>query len=148
MRPFALVLVMSLLGIIVVLAIGCPRAHAGETWAVASLRSYHFERRGQNERNPGLGIERELAPRWRLVAGGYENSSHDASFYAGAVYAPLARGDARLGVLGAAVSGYEDKPSAMVAAIVMLEGRRFGVNLGLIPAAGGVLFLQAKVRWD
>ena len=119
-----------------------------ETWAVASVASYHLHRAGQNEFNLGAGLERDLAERWRAVAGGYNNSSGDASFYAGAVYSHTRIGRVRLGTLVAVVTGYEKSPCLLAAPVLSIEGRSLGVNFGLIPGAGGVFFLQLKLRLD
>lgn len=133
---------------LIALALLASMPARADTWIVASLGSYHLERRGQNEKNLGLGAERTFGENWRVVAGAYENSSSDTSVYAGAVYAPWRLGPARVGVLAAALSGYEDKPAALIAPSALIEGRRFGLNAGFIPAAGGVFFLQLKVRWE
>ena len=47
-----------------------------------------------------------------------------------------------------AATGYERALIVIPAAVVSFEGRHAGVNVGLIPAAGGVLFLQFKLRLD
>ena len=115
-----------------------------ETWAVASLRSYHFDRNGQQEANYGLGIETRLAPAWYGVAGAYRNSSGDLTLYGGATRTLWRAGSVHLRAMAAAATGYERALIVIPAAVVSFEGRHAGLNLGLIPAAGGVLFLQLK----
>lgn len=143
------------LGLAVVLAAGfaggllvCSVAHAGETWAVGSVSSYHLERRGQNERNWGLGFEAGIGAHTRAIGGAYRNSSDDTTVYAGLAHLPWQHGRLRLGGMLAAASGYEDKPAVLLAAVAALEGRRAGINLGFIPAAGGVFVLQVKWKLE
>ena len=119
-----------------------------ETWSVGSLASYHLKRNGQNEINLGAGIERRLDERWGLVAGGDNNSSGDLTLYGGATRTLWRSGSMHLRAMAAAATGYERALIVIPAAVVSFEGRHAGVNVGLIPAAGGVLFLQFKLRLD
>ena len=130
-----------LIGILLVGIFATPRA---ETWIVGSLASYHFDRNGQNEKNLGAGIERRLDSRWGLVAGAYNNSSGDLTLYGGATRALWRAGPMHLRAMAAAATGYEKPLIVIPAAVVSFEGRHAGLNVGLIPAAGGVLFLQVK----
>lgn len=54
---------------------------------VLPLASYHFERNGQNEINPGVIAEFRLenAPEWGLITGGYENSHSKTTVFASVV---------------------------------------------------------------
>jgi hypothetical protein len=119
-----------------------------EDWLVASGISYHLRRAGQNERNWGVGFERRLAENWSATFGLYDNSSSDDSAYAAAAWTPYRWGRIRAGLLGGVVSGYEDKPCLLGGLTGAMEWRLFGLNAVFIPAAGGVLFLQAKFRLD
>lgn len=119
-----------------------------ESWFVASGISYHLRRAGQNERNWGAGFERRLAENWSVTFGLYDNSSSDDSLYAAAAWTPYRFGRIRAGSLLGLVSGYEDKPGLLGGLTATIEGRRAGLNAVFIPAAGGVLFLQAKFRLD
>lgn len=136
-----------------------------EDWAVVSLRSYHFRREGQNERNWGFGFEKDL--RWllkdlRLSAGAYNNSSNDLSAYFNGLYLPLKRGPWRAGLTAGLAYGY-GKEKEVVAGeeqskktndlipffggVLAYEGKEYGLNLILIPAGGGVIGSQGKARW-
>jgi len=85
---------------------------------------------------------------WGLVAGGYNNSSGDLTLYGGATRTLWRSGSMHLRAMAAAATGYERALIVIPAAVVSFEGRHAGVNVGLIPAAGGVLFLQFKLRLD
>jgi hypothetical protein len=123
-------------------------ALGNDTWAVVSGRSYHFERDGQLEWNIGVGIEREVNERWRWLAGGYNNSSGDASFYAAVAYLPWRFWGARAGAILGGVTGYTNHdPSALGGLALSLDGKTQGVNVLFVPAAGGLLFIQWKARF-
>jgi hypothetical protein len=119
-----------------------------QSWVTASVTSYHLERKGQNEVNPGLGLERPIAPALRAVAGGYVNSSNNLSLYGGVVYGAWALGPARLGALAALATGYDARPVLIGGPALSLEGRELGVNVLFIPAGRGVIGVQLKRRWD
>jgi hypothetical protein len=128
-----------------------------QSWTTASVTSYHLERKGQNEVNPGLGFERPLAPALRAVGGGYVNSSSNLSLYGGAVVGAWTAGGARpgalggpvrMGVLAALATGYAPRPVLIGGPVLSLEGREFGVNFVFIPAGRGVIGVQLKRRWD
>ena len=125
-----------------------PSLAIAESWAVVSGRSYHFERDGQREWNWGVGIEREVNERWRWLAGGYNNSSGDASFYTAVAYLPWRFWGARAGAILGGVTGYANHdPSALGGLALSLDGKTQGVNVLFVPAAGGLLFLQLKIRY-
>lgn len=122
-------------------ALGCD-------YLAVSLRSYHVVRKGQNELNLGLACEWKYSERVRGSAGFYDNSSNNFSAYAAAVYSPvrLAPG-VRLGVMGGLVTGYERKPWQPIplgGLVLSAENARHGVNLTLLPAAGGIFHLAYK----
>lgn len=119
-----------------------------QTWVTATVTSYHLDRKGQNEVNPGIGFERSLSERWRWIAGGYVNSTNVTTMYAGAVYSRWDLGPARLGTLVALATGYDARPVLMAGPTLAIEGREMGANLIFIPAGRGVLGLQLKWRWQ
>ena len=92
-----------------------------------------------NERNYGFGLSRETKNN-RLVqmlsAGGYKNSFGDPSFYAGG---GLARrfGNKQyvdVGAMGGAVTGYENRLSAMAGPFITLGDKDYGrVKLIYLP---------------
>lgn len=130
-------------------------AHAGgwtdNTWVVATVRSYHSERDGYNERNYGLGIEHELTERTRFVAGQYRNSLFRNSIYSGLTYCavPFAYGCAA--VMTGFVSGYSKDERVFYPAvlpILAIERGGYGGNLMVLKThdAGWVLGLQLKAK--
>lgn len=130
-----------------VVAVGWLAAVKAQEWATLACCSYHFERHGQNQTNPGVGFEHVTSERWRLVGGVYDNSSNATSFYAGGVYTAWRAGAVSLGATLGLATGYGNTPLPILGPSVSLEGERFGLNLLIVPSAGGVAALQFKVRW-
>lgn len=134
-------------------------ALADGTWLTASLGSYHVDRNDYCEINPGVGLEHGLGRDVRFITGSYQNSLCKPSSYLGASYMPLAlRGGLRAGAAVIAATGYQvdrdtkrDKPVFAVLPTLAYEGRRYGVNLVLMPpfdefkgAIGVVVKLRLK----
>lgn len=129
-----------------------------QTWLTASLASYHFERRGYCEINPGIGLEHEISRTARFLAGSYQNSFCRSSAYVGASYMPISFSGLRAGVALTGVTGYETDKNAkrdrmIWAALpaIAYEGKRRGVNLVLVPPYTdfkGAIGLQVKVRLE
>ena len=93
--------------------------------------SKHFggEDLGYNENNPGIGITRETEKNKvvkALMAGMYENSFNDPSFYAGGHLAKRFGDDyyLDLGVSGGLITGYEDMPVTPMAALMAQLGKK------------------------
>jgi hypothetical protein len=124
------------------------RAWSDETWLTVGVRSYHVDRRGQEEWNFGAGLERRYSAAWAGGIGAYRNSSGDASLYAVAAYSAFQRGSWRFGAVGGVVSGYEPDACVLGGLMASVEGKRMGVNLIFVPGAGGVAFAQFKWRLD
>ena len=142
----------SLLALLLLLSFA---AHA-ETWGVASLFSYHFERsKDYCEVNPGAGFEHGKDV--RLVAGVYQNSLCEVSTYAGVSWTPIKVWKIQAGVAVIAVTGYEadkkkeaDKVAIIPLPVVTLEGRKWGLNIAVIPPYQdfrGALGVQAKFKF-
>ena len=131
--------------IMVVLAIGLLAQASAETWSVLSVRSYHLDRNNQVEANYGAGIEIRTSPVWYRLAGAYRNSSGDLTLYAGATRTLWRDGGVQLRAMAVAATGYDSYPIVIPAGVVTFDGRHVGANLGFIPGAGGVFFLQ--LRW-
>lgn len=127
------------------------RPAGADTWGVATLRSYHTDRAVEhNERNFGLGIEHDIAANTRLIVGFYDNSFDRTTVYAGVAYAPWCAGPFRFGVLAAFGSGYGDRPYPVILPAVLIEGPRFGANLGIVPRtqnSPGIIGLQLKAKF-
>lgn len=89
------------------------------------------------------------------------NSSNDLSFYAVACFMPWKVSEWRLGGCGGLATGYEERAKAQAehrertarealtpipfgAFAASVEWKRWGLNLGHVPAAGGVSFVEFK----
>ncbi|MGA8005826.1 MAG: hypothetical protein WCA17_06980, partial [Burkholderiales bacterium] len=108
--------------------------------------------------NVGLGIEVALAPDHSVMAGSFINSNRARSRYAAYAWRPLhvryAGLDFDAGVVVGAFDGYPNyKGGGWFVAplpLVSVEGKRFGVNLSVIPTlknrVDGALSIQFKLR--
>jgi hypothetical protein len=131
--------------------------YSPEVWLNGGLFSYHLNR-GNNyrERNWGLGAEVIVARDHALLAGTYLNSENNRSHYAGYEWRPLHWQPFALevsaGVAITAVDGYPTTNNGgwFVAPIptLAIEGRRFGVNLVLVPnfKQGTAVAAQFKLK--
>lgn len=127
---------------------------AGELWLNVGGFSRHFNRQaGHNENNLGLGIEYRTSSELSFMAGSYHNSVRKNTTYAAVNWQPLSMGSFKLGAAVGLMNGYPamNRGGTFFAALPMAtyEGRRFGVNLGLIPSmkdVDGAVILQFKVR--
>jgi hypothetical protein len=126
----------------------------GELWLNVGGFSRHFDRQaGHNENNVGLGIEYRTSHELSFMAGSYRNSVRKNTTYAAVNWQPLSMGSFKLGAAVGLMNGYPamNRGGTFFAALPMAtyEGRRFGVNLGLIPSmkdVDGAVILQFKVR--
>lgn len=111
-----------------------------DTWISIGGGSDHFcHTCGYNNFNPGLGIQYDYDTDIRLIAGGYYNSFYKASFYAGGAYQPFHYGLVRVGLMGAAVSNYNNlKIPAMVLPAVSIESNGVGVDILGGPSLGNL----------
>ncbi len=127
---------------------------AGELWLNLGGFSRHFDRQaGHNENNAGLGLEYRTSDELSFMAGSYRNSVRKNTTYAAVNWQPLSMGSFKLGAAVGLMNGYPamNRGGTFFAALPMAtyEGRRFGVNLGLIPSmkdVDGAVILQFKVR--
>jgi hypothetical protein len=145
-----------ILGMAIVIAaiavVGWRGQVVAEDWLLGAGASYHFERRGQNERHLGLGFERRFSEEWRNWSAAIafiDNSSNRLSIDAVGAYTPWQYDRARWGVMGGLATGYRDKPLEPI--IIggfagAVEWKTFGLNGVLIPTK--VFFLQLKWRLD
>ena len=130
-----------------------------ETWIVGTIASYHYSGdKDYEQENFGIGIEQTISGSVRVAGGYYRNSNRRDSLYFGLAWAPLqykvSEGKLRVGLAALLVSGYETvKDPELVKAVfpvVSWEGKRFGVNIPIIPSTkdnAGAIGLQVKFRW-
>jgi len=102
-------------------------------WLASTVASYHRNREPRyNERNWGLGFERDFAQDTRLIGGAHRNSHYRTSVYAGA-YTPIRWGShVRIGALGGVVNGYEVNEKRflpVVMPLAQIEGKSAGADL-------------------
>jgi hypothetical protein len=125
-----------------------------QLWLNVGGFSRHFDRnRGYNEHNLGLGIEYRTSPELSYMIGSYHNSVRKNTTYAAVNWQPWAVGPFKVGAAIGLMNGYPavNRGGNFFAALPMAsyEGKRFGVNLGLIPSMkniDGAVILQFKVR--
>ena len=123
-------------------------------WLNVGGFSRHFNRQaGHNENNLGLGIEYRTSSEISYMAGSYYNSVRKSTTYAAVNWQPLSMGAFKLGAAVGLMNGYPalNRGGHFFAALPMAtyEGRRFGVNVGLIPSmknVDGAVIVQFKVR--
>lgn len=111
-----------------------------DTWISVGGGSDHFcHTCGYNNFNPGLGIQHDYSNDIRLIAGGYYNSFYKVSVYAGGAYQPIHIGSVRVGLMGAAVSNYNNlQIPVMVLPVFSIEGDRVGVDILGGPSMGNL----------
>jgi hypothetical protein len=138
----------------------------GGVWVDAMLGSYHINPDPDQhfeQFNPGLGVECWLGNEWALTAGGFRNSLRRPSWYGGGVWAPEFAhwGFVRLAVMAGMISGYNygnwglghnHTIGPVAAPIVMLDYKRVGANIILIPPIPSdnlpfTLGFQVKVKF-
>lgn len=123
-------------------------------WVNAGALTYHSNQsKGYNENNHGLGVEYQFRPDTSVMVGSFYNSVRRDTHYAAVNWQPIALGDWKLGMAVGVMNGYPAVKSGnyFVAALPMVsyEGKRFGVNLSLIPNVAkidGALVVQVKFR--
>jgi len=118
---------------------------SGGLWIDAMAGSYHIHPDKDFEQfNPGLGVECWPGQTWAVTAGGFRNSLRRPSYYGGAVWAPefLHWHFVRLAAMGGVISGYNygnwglgrnHTIGPVVAPVVMMEYKRVGANIIVIP---------------
>jgi hypothetical protein len=132
-------------------------------WVSIGAISYHLDRdEPHNEINGGLGLEYQFNLRHSFALLRYENSHYRISNLAYYAWTPIARqnftigplrsGQARLGVLIGAVSGYRSHGSSLspiALPLMALEWRHIGLNITGLPTVGradGAIAVQFKIR--
>ncbi|SAK68467.1 hypothetical protein AWB77_02739 [Caballeronia fortuita] len=126
-----------------------PAAHASlcgdGLWVDAMVASHHVHPDKDFEQfNPGIGVECWVAPQWAVTGGYFRNSLSKPSFYGGGVWGPdfLHWNYVRLAVMAGLISGYDygsygighnHTVGPVAAPLIMLEYKRVGANIILIP---------------
>lgn len=162
MSPFKLIQCLGVCCLVLFTANACakaPRHYLPRVWLTPGMYSLHFNRnKGLRNANPGVGIEVNWAPDYAVFAGTYINSNNARSRYVAGAWRPLHGHflglEVSAGVVGALIDGYPHYRHGgwFVAPlpVVSLEGRRFGVDLSLIPTlpgrVDGALSFQFKLR--
>ncbi len=134
-----------------VMQLDAPRS---EVWINVGGFSRHFSRsNGYNENNLGLGAEYRTSPEVSYMAGAYYNSVRKTTSYAAVNWQPWAVGPIRIGGTLGVMNGYPSlaRGGTFFAAVPMAtwEGKRYGVNVGIIPSIGkvdGAVIVQFKLR--
>ncbi|QHE83550.1 hypothetical protein [Hydrogenophaga sp. BPS33] len=129
-------------------------AFQNEVWINVGGFSRHFKRHsGYNESNLGLGVEWRTSPELSYMAGAYDNSVRKTTFYAAVNWQPWTVGPFKVGGTVGVMNGYPSyaRGGAFFAAVPMAswEGRRYGINFGIIPSMGkvdGAVIVQFKLR--
>ncbi|WP_332743200.1 hypothetical protein [Hydrogenophaga sp.] len=127
---------------------------SSQLWLNVGGFSRHFKRQnGYNENNLGLGLEYRTSPEVSFMAGSYYNSVHKNTTYAAVNWQPWTLGPFKIGAAVGLMDGYPsmNRGGNFFAALPMAsyEGRRFGINVGLIPSiknVDGAVIVQFKVR--
>lgn len=106
-------------------------------WVNVGGFSKHFEDRGRNETNLGLGAEYRLRSDVSIMAGYHENSLRLRTKYSAVNYQPLMLGPLKIGASVGVMTGYPamNKGGSFFAALPMVtyEGNHVGFNFGVIP---------------
>jgi hypothetical protein len=131
-----------------------PEKDLGKVWVNIGGFSSHFARdKGYNENNVGFGIEYRQTPEIAFMAGSYYNSVRKTTNYAAVSWQPWTVWDWKLGAAIGLMDGYPalESGGTFFAALPMAtyEGKRFGVNLGVIPdmpKVDGAIVIQFKFR--
>lgn len=129
-------------------------ASRNQVWLNVGGFSRHFSRSsGYNENNLGLGAEYRTSPEVSYMAGAYYNSVRKTTSYVAMNWQPWAVGPIRFGGTLGVMNGYPSlaKGGTFFAALPMAtwEGKRYGVNVGIIPSIGkvdGAVIVQFKLR--
>lgn len=129
-------------------------AGEGEIWVNVGGFSSHFNSsKNYNENNAGIGVEYRISPQTAVMAGSYYNSVRNTTTYAAFNWQPYALGAWKVGVAAGVMDGYPGivRGGTFFAALplVTYEGKKLGVNLGIIPSMAkvdGAVVVQFKIR--
>lgn len=130
-RALRIALLLGVLEIVALVGLAscAVRAMAQETMVVATAGSYHTERSGYCEFNPGLGVERSVGKVGSIVAGQYKNSLCRPSWYAGFSHKWFTSGPWSAGVTYIVITGYGETPLPGLLPTISYERGGWGANL-------------------
>lgn len=125
-----------------------------QLWVNVGGFSSHFNSsKNYNENNAGIGVEYHFSSQTAIMAGSYYNSIRNTTTYAAVNWQPYLLGDWKLGVAAGLMDGYPGivRGGTFFAALPLMtyEGKKLGVNLGIIPNMGnvnGAVVVQFKIR--
>ena len=125
-----------------------------DTWISIGGGTDHFcHTCGYNGFNPGLGIQTDdylKIEDTKLIAGGYYNSFHRTSMYAGVAYQPIQYSIFKAGLIGGLVSNYPNLlVPLMLLPVVSIEGEQVGVDVLGSPSMGnysGLVSINVKFK--
>ena len=121
----------------ILIGIGSCGLARAETVVTTGWVSKHYGGdREYNERNIGIGVQRQVAESWSVTAGVYENSISRTSFYVGAAWTPISLGPVRLGAFGGLATGYDDAVVPFAGPLAELRLGRLMVQGVVIPPVG------------
>jgi len=136
-----------------------PAEFSRQVWLSPGIYSRHFDRdKNLRDGNPGLGIEVALARDHAVMAGTFINSNDARTRYGAYEWRPLHWQWAGLNVgAGIIVSAFDGYPNyhnggwfVAPLPVVSIEGKRFGVNLSVLPTIenrlDGAIAIQFKLR--
>lgn len=147
------------LWVVAVLALCCASAalaepNERELWVNVGGFSSHFNSsKNYNENNAGIGVEYRVSPKTSFMAGSYYNSIRHTTTYAAVNWQPYMLAGLKMGVAVGVMDGYPSivRGGTFFAALplVTYEGKKLGVNLGIIPdmaKVNGAFVVQFKFR--
>lgn len=141
------------------LAEASPADFPVQVWINPGIYAIHFDRsKNLRDDNIGLGAEVLLARDHGLMAGTFINSNRERSRYGAYLWRPLhwqlAGLDVSAGIAAGAFDGYPNYRNggwfAAAMPLLAVEGKRFGVNFGIVPTIAnrldGAIAIQVKIR--
>lgn len=138
--------------ILTVLMLAGLAASAQQTTLVLPLLTHHFPHdAGMNDRNWGIGIERQISPHWSLLAEDYRNSFYRQTVVVGGSWMPVRMGHATLGLAAGLdlTHGYQRNPIHPLLidarAVIPMRGR-WAVGLDLMPGPEWGLAMSTRYR--
>jgi hypothetical protein len=138
---------------------GIARAQVdiSQVWVNPGFYSLHFDRnKGLDDANPGIGFEWPIDKTFSLTAGTFRNSDRDQSDYAGLYVMPFEFYGVKFGAVVGGFNGYQMTRNggwfAALIPVAAIEGRRFGLNIAIIPTIKdrlyGAISFQLKFRFS
>ena len=141
-----------ILGILIGFCAALGISGRAETWLVGSGIAIHGDRSHHyNWLTTGIGLEQTFTDTLRGAAGVYRNSNYNDSSYGAFIYMPFIAGALKAGIFAGGATGYRAPVTPVAGFAAAYEGKKYGMNLILVPPSGdsgkGVAWFQWKVRW-